>query len=170
MNRKTKLYLLLIVIGQILFFSGWYVYNYYVLYLDPSTKSILLEAELYDSRNLLSGRYFSIYYNFANRNNWKTLPRLQYNPNYPIIYVVFQQQGQYYQAQYLTSKLPTQLQEQQVFVRGRMFLGKFKMNAEKYFVNEHFKKSKYRSTAAIRLFVTQTGRAIPQEILINDIN
>lgn len=167
LNNK-KIYLLIVLGVQIAFFTGWYAVNSYALS-DRDARSIMLQTRPVDPRDMISGNYFILHYDFSIINS--DTKQINYNEKQNQVYIVLHKVGSFYQEQYITSYKPHNLTADQIFIKGRVEQGYFtriNINAEKYFINENFPAPKFKDAVTVQLKVNKYGHAMIEKVFIND--
>ncbi len=139
-NKKRSILLLIIVVSQAMFFLTWSFVEYSKLS-DPKAKEILVKTIPIDPRDLISGNYFILRYEFNDSWRFKKKYRNLYRKRGNTIYAVLEKKDQYYVPNYIINTKPQKIKENQVVIKGKIGVyGRLEYGIEKYFINENTKE------------------------------
>lgn len=172
---KIKKIILLVALGvQILFFGGWILQNEINISENRTTK-ILLRAVPADPRNLISGNYFILSYDFSTMKTWKrelskydwNWDMVDFDENKKTIYLVMKSDGDYYVPKYFTSKKPVNLEADEVFLKGRN-AWRSDFGIGRFYINENTIEPKVEDKIEVLVAVSKDGTARILQVYVND--
>ena len=136
-NKKRNILLLMLVGLQAIFLLTWSLVEYSKLS-DPEAEEILVKTIPIDPRDLISGNYFILRYEFSDSRSFKKKSLNLYKRQGDEIYAVLEKKNQYYSPNYITYNKPQKIKKNQVVIKGKV--GKYRRleyGIEKYFINEN---------------------------------
>jgi uncharacterized membrane-anchored protein len=165
MSAKNKI-LFLIVLLQTAFFISWFFHEASKLK-DPQAKTILVKTIPVDPRDLISGNYFTLNYEFSNSWNFNK----QWLGNDKIgteVYAVLKQQDQWFVPDYLSFSKP-KLREGQAAIKGKVAqYSRIEYGVEKFFISENQKAPNSRTDKVeVMLAIDENLNAKIKNLLVN---
>ncbi|HLY74602.1 MAG TPA: GDYXXLXY domain-containing protein [Planctomycetota bacterium] len=148
------------VLAQVLFFAAWAAVEQRR---HTVGDSILVRTMPVDPRDLLSGQYQALSYEFSRPMTLRDLGR---DPNEgESVWVVLRPEGDFYVPDHAESNRPFDLSSGQVAIVGRRERWRTMFGVEKYFVPEGTETPSQRDIT-VRLRVNADGLARIQEVLV----
>lgn len=168
MTKKFKnqyRYLLVVVLCQIVFFVVWYGLEASKIK-NPKNKTIIVKVLPVDPRDIISGNYFDLRYNFSFIASFKHKFEISKDSPNKIIYAVLTKQDQDYFADYLAFEMP-KVRENQVVLKGTYDQVFLRFGIEKYFITEKFSPPKFEDLIEAEIVVEESGEARIKRLFIN---
>lgn len=178
---RTKL-VIVVVFLQMLFFAGWYMSEAGAF--DKPVATIMVKTVAYDPRDLLSGQYIRINYEFSNGGaRWNSELKkavspdwaknveevLKYNAKVDAdkqnIWVVLREAGGFYEPKTASFVKPENLAAGEVAIVGRPDRFRIIYGIEKYFVPEGTKEPE-RNDTTVRLKVYESGKVRIDQVFV----
>jgi len=148
------------VVAQLIFFASWAAVEQrrHTVGLE-----ILVRTGPVDPRDLLSGQYLALSYEFSRPMPLRDLAR-EPNEGEPV-WVVLKRDGRFYAPDYSTSSRPEDLPDGAVAIAGRRERWRTMFGIEKYFVPEGT-GTPQQSDTTVRLRVSGDGTVRIQQVLV----
>ena len=135
--KQKNILLYLVVSLQVSFFLLWSFSEQQKLS-DPQAKDILVRTIAIDPRDLISGNYFILHYEFNDSWRFKKKKRNLYKKQGQIVYTVLQKNGLYYTPKYISYTMPKKIKEDQAIIKGKVIkYNRIEYGIERYFINEN---------------------------------
>lgn len=148
------------VLAQVLFFAGWAAVEQRR---HTVGDSILVRTVPVDPRDLLSGQYQALSYEFSRTMTLRDAGR---EPNEgEEVWVILRPEGDYYVPDHAESSRPFDLASGQLAIVGRRERGRTMFGVEKYFVPEGT-ETPIQGQTTVRLRVSADGIVRIQQVLV----
>jgi uncharacterized membrane-anchored protein len=177
MSETLRRNLVIAVVAlQMVFFAGWYGYE--VWKRSAPVAQIMVKTAPVDPRDLLSGQYISLSYNFSRFSRWDTATKQtiplewaedvseesQYKKRN--VWVVLTEEDGFYEPKFAMHEEPTSLDGGDVAIKGRTngWRG-IEYGIEKYFVAEGTKEPK-REDTTVKLNIYKDGSVTIAQVFV----
>lgn len=148
------------VLAQVLFFAGWAAVEQRR---HTVGDTILVRTAPVDPRDLLSGQYMALSYEFSRMPGFNDLGR-EAKDGEPV-WVLLRKEGEYFVPSASYSERPMDVMRGQVAIVGRHERGRTLFGIEKYFVQEGTETPAQRDTT-VRLRVSADGQVRIEQVLV----
>ena len=168
MTEKSKnqyRYFFIALICQILFFVLWYGLEA-IKIKDPKSKTIIVKVLPIDPRDIISGNYFDLRYDFNFKASFRQ--KFQVSDDMPTfaVFAVLTRQDQGYFADYLSLQKP-KVREDQVVIKGIYNNGFINFGIEKYFIDERFSQPTINDLIEAELVINESAEVRIKRLFIN---
>ncbi len=156
-----------VVVLQMLFFAGWYIYESQVV-IKPIAQ-IMVKTLPYDPRDLISGQYIRLTYEFNNLDKFVNNQQRMANNNTKDIWVVLHEVNSFYEVNTVLFSKPTDVPAGNVVIRGiknNYNYGNVTYGIEKYFVKEGTKEPNPESLT-VKLDVYEDGKVRIAQVFLD---
>lgn len=166
--KKNKA-LFIAVLLQIIFFGTWFVLEANKLS-DPKSKIITVKTTPVDPRDLISGKYIILNYEFSNGWRFKSKETHLDEKWGQEIYVVLTQKDRLFVPDYISFEKP-KIKEGQAAIRGKVGqYGRIEYGIEKYFINEELKEPDSRTdNIEVILVIDKNFNPTIQSVMVNGV-
>lgn len=167
-NKKYQL-LFAVIFLQILFFVIW-SWTEVAKLSNPKSQIILVKTLPVDPRNLISGNYLTLRYDFSDL--WQFENNAKYaNNGEKQFYVVLKQEGKYYVKDYLINAKPL-IRKDQVVLKVKYVdnYSQLEFGIEKFFINENMAQPKMNDKIEVELVIDEDGSAKIKRVMVNGAN
>jgi len=179
-NKNRTIAVLIVVILQMIFFTGWYAKESDVF--KAPVKTIMVKTQSYDPRDLLSGQYIRLNYSFSRASgSWDRELKKSVYPewlegisnysretrNKKEVWIVLHEIDGFYEPKSSSFEMPEALLEGEVVIRGKRDRGSIKYGIERYFVPEGTKEPN-REDAAVELNIYDGGLTRISKVYVNE--
>jgi len=148
------------VAAQVLFFAGWAAVEQRR---HTVGESILVKTAPVDPRDLLSGQYLALSYDFSQMRTLRDLGREAEEGE--AVWVVLKPDGPFHVPDYAMSYRPEEVEPGSVAIAGRRERWRLVFGTEKYFVPEGTETPSWSDTT-VRLRVSADGEVRIQQVLV----
>ncbi|MEZ5690804.1 MAG: GDYXXLXY domain-containing protein [Rickettsiales bacterium] len=178
---RTKL-VIGVVILQMVFFAGWYMSEAGAF--DKPVATIMVKTVAYDPRDLLSGQYIRLNYEFTNGGGrWNSELKKMVNPDWAKnvkeiltydarvdtdkqnIWVVLREVDGFYEPKTASFTKPENLADGEVVIMGHPDRWRIMYGIEKYFVPEGTKEPD-RNDTTVRLKIYESGKVRIDQVFV----
>lgn len=151
------------VVCQLLFFAGWALWEESYL-ADGEGRSILVKVVPVDPRDLLSGQYFRLAYDFS-----RPTQALTSMPPGSEVWAVLKKEGDFYLLDSLRAQQPGSLAPEAVALKGRLTSRwRIEYGVERYFVPEDTPDPD-RKDLSVRLRISPGGKARIEQVYLKGL-
>jgi len=166
MTKNRKNLLGLVVLLQVAFFATWFYLEESKL-TDPKATTILVKTIPVDPRDLISGNYFVLNYEFSRSWGFKKRGGKLYRNSGRDVFAVLKKDKERFVPDYFVFKKP-KIAKDKVVIKGKVKDGRFIFGIEKYFINENQKEPNARKDVVeVRLVIDEDLQPRIMDLIVN---
>ncbi len=167
-EKYRRILVIGIVILQMLFFAGWYMYESQIL--SKPIAQITVKTLPYDPRDLISGQYIRLSYDFSDLSKFVNHQQKMVNNDTQDLWVVLHQVNGFYEVNTVLFTKPTDIPAGNIAIKGTKNNYDYKnitYGIEKYFVKEGTKEPNHESLT-VKLDVYEDGKVRIAQVFLDD--